>query len=199
MYYAFLLGYFIDLICDVSVNDWLTGTLFVLCTLAVISVTCTYIFKLIPLILCFIISQQYKTIYVYDQYLFPLFGFCLLSGFLRSTSFTFTLKVYTGNHDLHTNTEVYSQVFTSPVVKVPRYAVRDTSSAPSRYVIGIDKYIYMYSPTFTAALWSSVAQGSSLCSRLDRLSCSAAEPAAPCLLSEASTTQRPAQLPKSSR
>lgn len=107
--------------------------------------TWTCIFKRILLDICFVISRLGAC--VCDQ--------CFLLSVrvfsARRTSSTFTLKVVTGSFDPHANIAVYSQVFTSPVVKVPRSAVRDTSSATSRYDIGIDTniYMYVYSPTFS--------------------------------------------------
>lgn len=81
---------------------------------------------------------------------FSLYGFSLLSGFLRSTSSTFTLKVVTGSFDLHANIAVYSQVFRPQssrsrvtLSEIPHQQRRDT----------ISELINIYSPTFfTAAL-----------------------------------------------
>lgn len=128
---------------------------------------------------------------------FSLYGFSLLSGFLKSTSSTFTLKVVTGSFALHANIAVFSQVFRPQSLRsrvtlseIPHQQRRDT----------ISELINIYSPTFsqqryerrwTRGVRFALARTDLAAVRLNRLR--------PARFPKPPRLQRAAQLPKSSR
>lgn len=105
------------------------------------------------------------------------YGVFLFSESLGSTSSNFTLKANTGNDYLCVNVADCGSMFTFSGVKVPRCAVRDNSSATSRYDIAI----VIFEVLFTATLWTSVNQVGQTW-----LQCGC-EPVAPCPLAAYTT------------